>query len=133
VEPCRKGHRYSVSIQLDGLRTPALPDTGSNVGSRSRSFFGFTPLEGVTPPVFLPTVFTEGAYHFNTSVVQGQTGFIDPLVPSATISRSARTIQISRRCHCRTSAMVSSTFFQCDGSSLATVKAKYMNGIFAPE
>jgi hypothetical protein len=76
----QNGHQYSVSIQLDKLRNPGGGQGGANVLSRSRSFFDFTPLSGVTPPVILPTDTSGNSYHFNIQVIAGQTYFIDPLV-----------------------------------------------------
>jgi hypothetical protein len=74
------GIHYSVGIQLDqdvphGVRPPFQ----SRLESRSRSFFNFTlPTGG--PTVVLPSVGPDGTYHFNTTVVGGQTIFVDPKV-----------------------------------------------------
>lgn len=72
------GTRYSVAIQLDDRAAP----TGGPLLSRTRSFFGFVPVNAGPIPVFLPTV-DEGVvspYQFTLTVVGGQVVFIDPLV-----------------------------------------------------
>ena len=79
-----EGHKYSFQISLIQTRDGSSSITGSansNILTRSRSFFNFTPLTSSSPPnVYLPIV-TPGprpVYSFNTTVIQGQTIFIDP-------------------------------------------------------
>jgi hypothetical protein len=72
---------YSVGIQLDqdvshGVRPPFQ----SRLESRSRSFFNFTLASTDGVSAVLPSVGPDGTYHFNTTVVDGQTIFVDPKV-----------------------------------------------------
>jgi len=86
-----QGHQYSVDIRAQIARTvngvkliiADLPQ----VLSQSMSFFDFVPLPKNAPPeVYLPTTTPsspsnpEPVYTFSTTVVGGQTIFIDPLV-----------------------------------------------------
>jgi hypothetical protein len=68
------GTNYSVAIQLDRYRAPFSPL------SRSRSIFNFQLVPAGTPPVALPSVGTDGVYHFNVQVIDGEPVFIDPSV-----------------------------------------------------
>jgi hypothetical protein len=76
------GHHYSLEISPALTRGVPLGDN-TTIVSRSRSFFDFVPLEPSAPPnVVLPTVIPgpTPAYSFHTTVVGGQTIFIDPPV-----------------------------------------------------
>jgi hypothetical protein len=120
----QNGHQYSVAIQLDKLRDPSMGgQSGANILSRSRSFFDFTPLSGVTPPVILPTDTSGNSYHFNIQVIGGQTYFIDPLVaigydyalgPGNPNFASVTLPNIGDGLF---------DLFRCDGSGLGTVQA----------
>ena len=64
----------TVSIQLDQRRA------NGSLASRSRSFFNFRPRASGTPDVFLPTVSSNGTFHFSINVEEGEVVFIDPPV-----------------------------------------------------
>ncbi len=77
------GHLYSLEIVLLDTRNNQANGFFPNLLSVSRSFFDFSLLpEGSPPNVVLPTLILGDTpyYSFNTSVVNGQTVFIDPLV-----------------------------------------------------
>ncbi len=76
-------HLYSLEIVLLDTRNNLPEGFFPNLLSVSRSFFDFSLLpEGSPPNVVLPTLILGDTpyYRFNTSVVNGQTVFIDPLV-----------------------------------------------------
>ena len=67
------GRTYDVGIQLNEF-------SGDRLVSRSRSFFGFTPIDAGTAEVFLPSVNADtGEYEFNVAVEQEVPIVIDPL------------------------------------------------------
>jgi len=77
------GHLYSLEIVLLDTRNNLPEGFFPNLLSVSRSFFDFSLLPEDSPPnVVLPTLVLGDPphYSFNTSVVAGQTVFIDPLV-----------------------------------------------------
>jgi len=77
------GRLYSLEIVLLDTRNDQPNGFFTNLLSVSRSFFDFSLLpEGSPPNVVLPTLILGDTpyYRFNTSVVNGQTVFIDPLV-----------------------------------------------------
>ncbi len=77
------GHLYSLEIVLLDTRNNQANGFFPNLLSVSRSFFDFSLLpEGSPPNVVLPTLILGDTpyYSFNTSVVNGETVFIDPLV-----------------------------------------------------
>jgi hypothetical protein len=75
------GHQYTIEIDILQTRDGSNTSLGNpNILARSRAFFNFTPVVGGPPQVNLPIVGTDGVYHFNLTVQQGQTVFIDPVV-----------------------------------------------------
>jgi len=77
-----QGHRYSFDISPALTRGGPLGDNATLL-SRSRSFFDFEPLEPDAPPNVVLPIVTPGpipVYSFHTTVVAGQTIFIDPPV-----------------------------------------------------
>jgi hypothetical protein len=78
----QEGHLYSFEISFAQTRGVPLGNNATLL-SRSRSFFDFVPLPASAPPnVFLPVVIPgpTPVYSFHTTVVEGQTIFIDPPV-----------------------------------------------------
>src|SRR6185503_13831620 len=74
-------HHYAIEISATKLRDPSQPLLHANESAISRAIFNFTILSASSPPnVYLPSVDPAGGYHFNISVVRGQTVFIDPAV-----------------------------------------------------
>jgi hypothetical protein len=92
TQSLQEGHQYSVGLYAEIARTDAqghkLPiNSSANILSLSMSFFDFVPLPANAPPeVSLPTTTPpspsnpEPVYTFHTTVVAGQTIFVDPLV-----------------------------------------------------
>jgi len=77
------GHLYSLEIVLLDTRNNQANGFFPNLLSVSRSFFDFSLLpEGSPPNVVLPTLILGDTpyYSFNTSVINDQIVFIDPLV-----------------------------------------------------
>jgi len=72
------GHNYELLVQLDEHRQFATG--GDSLISRSRAFFGFTPLAAGAPEVFLPSVGAHGVFHFDVAVQKENPIIIDPFV-----------------------------------------------------
>ena len=73
------GRNYELLIQLDQFENEKFT-TGRHLVSRSRAFFGFTPVEAGSSEVFLPSVGADGVYHFDVSVEASIPIVIDPFV-----------------------------------------------------
>jgi len=74
-------HHYAIEISEAQLRDPAGPFLHSNEQAVSRAILDFNVLSSGSPPnVYLPYVDANGVYHFNMTVIAGQTFFLDPLV-----------------------------------------------------
>jgi hypothetical protein len=74
---------YSINFQLVETRGHVVfTNNNAQILRRSSSFFNFTPLDNSAPPdVFLPTVSTNGSFHFTIdSVGPDSVTFIDPPV-----------------------------------------------------
>jgi hypothetical protein len=83
TQPLQQGRTYSLEINLVDTRDNQAHGNNANLLSDSRAFFDFSLLPAGAPPkVVLPTLVLGATpyYSFNTSVVGGQTVFIDPLV-----------------------------------------------------
>src|SRR6266851_4386091 len=74
-------HHYAIQISESQLRDRAGPFLHSNEQAVSRAIPDFTVLPSGAPPnVYIPFVDTSGKFHFNMTVIAGQTFFIDPFV-----------------------------------------------------
>lgn len=79
------GHSYAINFQVITSRDGGPLPTGSgnaDILTRSSSFFDFSPpLAGSPPVIALPTISSDGVYHFNVgSVGPGSVTFIDPAI-----------------------------------------------------
>ena len=80
------GTYYVVDLKGLVLRNPAGPLTLANTASLTEAFFDFTPTSaGIQPPIYLPTIDSNGVYHFNLTVQPNTTYYIDPTVATGFI------------------------------------------------
>src|SRR5271165_5034092 len=75
------GTNYVLGLRGSILRDPTGAIDNANTEAESVSYFDFTPKSGsIQPPIYLPTIDSNGIYHFNLTVQPGPTYYIDPNV-----------------------------------------------------
>ena len=82
------GTNYVVALKAQILFNLTLPLdlSNANTAAQSVSYFDFTPQPGtIQPPIILPTIDSNGAYHFNLTVQPNTTYYIDPTVATGFI------------------------------------------------
>src|SRR5271165_3861250 len=81
------GTNYVLDLKGLVLRDPTGPLTLANTASLTEAFFDFTPTSGsIQPPINLPTIDSNGVYHFNLTVQSNTTTYyIDPTVATGFI------------------------------------------------
>src|SRR5271166_239448 len=82
------GTNYVVALKAQILFNLTLPLdlSNANTAAQSVSYFDFTPQPGtIQPPIILPTIDSNGVYHFNLTVQPNTTYYIDPTVATGFI------------------------------------------------
>src|SRR5271165_2375455 len=96
------GTKYQVVLRGAILRDHTLPLvlTNANIEAESNVYYNFTATSApIQAPIYLPTIDSNGVYHFNLAVQQGTTYDIDPNVATGFVyATGGRQSKLCDRC-----------------------------------
>src|SRR5271166_72802 len=96
------GTKYQVVLRGAILRDHTLPLvlTNANIEAESHVYYNFTATSApIQAPIYLPTIDSNGVYHFNLAVQQGTTYDIDPNVATGFVyATGGRQSKLCDRC-----------------------------------